>query len=626
MRSPFLDRLHQGPIIADGAIGTQLHERGVRWGRSLDAVTLDDRAMLLRLHVDYLQAGAGILTTNTFSANRVRLADFDLDQRVRELNIAAVKTAREAREIVGAGSFVAGAIGPVSRPGRLAATAAVRRTLQDAFVEQALALAEGGADIFMLETFTDLVEVELAIAACRSAGDLPVVACMSFDADGRTAREAAAPDVARALAEFGADVVGINCAVGPLLALDVASAMIDEGVGPVAVLPNAGLPTRRGHSFLYRSTPSYFAEYAAKFIAAGAAIVGGCCGTGPEHIAAMTTALGTVVPDADSASALRAEIRVRSYLPEPEGGAADVPTHPPTAFQAALDAHEFVVSVEMAPPKGINPDKLIGDAKLLEAAGLRFVNITDSAMARVRMSATAVAQLIQAHTSLEAIIHYTTRDRNLMALQSELIGAHALGVRNVLALTGDPPGIGDYPDATGVWDVESMGLIDVVGQLNRGRDAHGRVIGDPAAFCVGCAVNPTAEDLDLELARLQQKLDAGAQFIMSQPLYDVAAVQQFIQRAGDLRAPFLLGVLPVQSARHAEYLHNEVPGIVIPEHVREAMRDAEPAESVATGVALARQLIAEAREFVDGVYLMPSFGRYEVCAQVLDALEFGVRS
>jgi homocysteine S-methyltransferase len=299
-------------------------------------------------------------------------------------------------------------------------------------------------------------------------------------------------------------------------------------------------------------------------------------------------------------------------------------TREPTRLQQALDAGEFVVSVELAPPKGANPEKVLAGAALLEQHGLRFVNVTDSAMARVRMGAVAVARLVQDHTSLEAIVHVTTRDRNLMALQGDLLGAHAIGVRNALALTGDPPSIGDYPDATGVWDVDSIGLLQALAQMNAGRDVRGRDIGSDTSFCAGAAINPTAPDLPLELERCMRKLDAGAQFLMSQPLYDVATLERFLEQVGGVDVPLLLGILPLQSARHAEYLHNEVPGIDVPEHARRAMHEAG-ADGIARGVELARELVDSAQAHVDGIYLMPSFGRYEVCAQVLDALDSGRR-
>lgn len=610
--SPFLTRLEQGPIIADGAIGTVLHDRGVAWGRSLDGATIRDRAALSQLHLDYLLAGAELITTNTFGSNRERLVEFDLADRVRELNIHAVKIAREAREVSGRGAFVGGSVGAISRSAGSNGERDAAR-FSAAYEEQVAALLEGGADVLLLETFTDMVDLRLAIEAARVVSDLPIVASMSFDAELRTSRGLTPEVAAERLLELDVDVIGINCSVGPQSALEVLTRMLDAGAAHVAVSPNAGLPSRSGQTFLYRSTPDYFAEYARRFVDAGAVIVGGCCGTTPQHTAAMALALEDVTPTRPRVVARRTNDSHTAPISAPATVAE------PTRLAQALENGEFVISVELAPPKGVNPEKVLAGARLLESKGLRFVNVTDSAMARVRMGAVAVAKLVQETTTLEAIIHFTSRDRNLMALQSELLGAHAMGVRNVLALTGDPPGVGDYPDATGVWDVESMGLVDALNKMNAGTDLRGREIGGSASFCVGAAVNPTAVDLELELDRLGEKLEAGAHFVMSQPLYDMATLESFLNRSGELPVPLLLGILPLQSARHAEYMHNEVPGIEVPELLRDAMRDAGP-DGVKAGIALAQEFIAEAQSLVDGIYLMPSFGRYEICGSVLDAL------
>ncbi len=615
-RHPLIQRLDDArePLLADGAIGTLLHERGVAWGRSRDEVTRTDRALVVQMHVDYLRAGARLLTTNTFGANAVHLAEHGLEGRVRELNLHGVKLAREAREVAGVEAFVAGAVGAIARSGERVGRRGAQ--LRAAYVEQVLALVEGGCDLLHLETFTDLADLQLAIEAAREASlDLPIIASMSFDHDLRTAGDCTPGEVARRLAELGADVAGINCSVGPHHALQVVEQMVRAECGlHVSVKPNAGMATRRGATFLYQATPDYFASYAPRFVDAGARIVGGCCGTTPEHVLAMHDALemGDAGP---TDPVLRTPTKTAAAHPHAAG---DRPA--PTRLQAALDAGEFVVSVELAPPKGSNADKLLAGARLLESHGLQFVNVTDSAMARVRMGSIAVGRLVQDHTSLESIVHVTTRDRNLMALQGDLLGSHAIGVRNVLALTGDPPSIGDFPDATGVWDVDSIGLLAALQNMNAGLDARGRDVGSATGFCAGAAVNPTAVDLELELDRFHQKLDAGAHFAMSQPLYDVATLERFLERVDGFELPLLLGILPLQSARHAEYLHNEVPGIEVPERARRAMHEAG-GDGIARGIELAHELIDAAQAHVDGIYLMPSFGRYEVCAQVLAALD-----
>ena len=611
-RHPFLTRLDDGPLLADGAIGTVLHDRGVPWGHSLDDVTRTDRELVLQMHLDYLRAGAGLITTNTFGANRVRLREHGLEESVRHLNLHAVKVAREAREVVGTTAFVAGAVGAIARQGE--SIGARRAELRDAYAEQVAALVEGGADLVHLETFGDLADLELAIEAVRSTCDLPVIASMSFDHDLRAGGDRTPEEVATRLTELGVDVIGINCSVGPHHALQVVERFRDAGAAHVSVMANAGMATRRATTFLYHATPEYFASYVGRFLDAGAVLVGGCCGTTPHHVRSMADSLAIWLDDSHGERPAPAP-RVERPAPLP----APVEDEP-TRLRQALDAGEFVVSVELAPPKGANPEKVLAGAQLLASHGLEFVNVTDSAMARVRMGAIAVARLVQDHAGVEAIIHTTTRDRNLMALQGDLLGAHALGVRNVLALTGDPPSIGDYPDATGVWDVDSVGLVEALARMNAGTDFRGRDLGGETRFCAGAAVNPTAVDLPLELERFTRKLEAGAEFAMSQPIYDMATLEAFLERVDPLDIPLLLGVLPLQSARHAEYLHNEVPGIEVPVAHRRAMHDAG-ADGIARGIELAHAFIDEAQALAQGIYLMPSFGRYETCAQVLAALD-----
>ncbi len=612
-RHPLISRLDDGPLLADGAVGTVLHERGVAWGRSLDEVTRSNRDLVSQMHLDYLRAGAELITTNTFGANRIRLAEHGLEAAVRELNLHAVKIAREAREIVGRPAFVAGAVGAITRHGE--PLDPHDPTRGEVYAEQVAALVEGGADLIHLETFTDIVDLEFAIAAIRTTCDLPILASMSFDQDLRTGCGLSPEAFADRMLALGVEVVGINCSVGPHHALQTVERLAAAGIERISVMPNAGMAIRRSATFLYQATPEYFSTYATRFVDAGAAIVGGCCGTTPLHIARMAEALHDHVP---RPSRVVPTIHDTNGASRPELAAPLL--EQPTRLRQALDDGEFVVSVELCPPKGANPEKVLAGATLLESHGLRFVNITDSAMARVRMGAIAVGKLIQEHTSLEAIVHTTTRDRNLMALQGDLLGAHAIGVRNVLALTGDPPSLGDYPDATGVWDVDSIGLLDTLRRLNAGTDSRGRDLGSETRFCAGAAVNPTAVDLPLELERFSRKLAAGAEFAMSQPIYDMATLEAFLERVDPLPIPLLLGVLPLQSARHAEYLHNEVPGIEVPEPLRRAMHDAG-ADGIQRGVELAREFIEQAQALVQGIYLMPSFGRYETCAQVLDALD-----
>src|SRR5881296_2793698 len=599
--NPFLERLRRGPLLGDGAMGTQLHARGVSFERSFDELNLTEPKIVEEIHRAYISAGAELIETNTFGANRIKLARHGLEGRVRDINFRAVKLAREAREITGEPVFLAGSVGPIGQQlepiGRISIAQATA-----AFEEQIAALLEGGADLLVLETFTNLPELLAAVAAARRTADLPIVAQMTFAEDGLTLSAEEPSQVVQALERAGVDVIGVNCGVGPQVALQVLEAMRQETRHPLSGQPNAGLPARVEGRFFYFAT---FARQAADL---GVAYIGGCCGTTPAHIAAMRAALKPVATSA------------RIQRPAPSTAIAidlnPAEQLPPTPFAQRLAAGAFVVSVEIDPPRGLNPAKCIAGAELIKAAGADAINIGDSPMARVRMSALSLALMIRQQVGIDTLIHFTSRDKNLMALQAELIGAHALGIRNIIALTGDPARIGDYPSETGVWDVDSIGLIKILQRLNEGYDWLGTSIGKPASFTIACAVNPSADDLDHEIDRFRQKIEAGAHVAMSQPLYDRETLERFFLKTGPLPIPFLLGVLPLQSSRHAEFMHNEVPGIVVPQQLRERMRRAGE-NGIAEGLAQSRELLEDTRDLVQGVYLMPSFGRYEVVAELV---------
>ena len=604
---PFLQRLQRGPLLGDGAMGTQLHARGISFDRSFDELNLTEPRLIEEIHRAYITAGSELIETNTFGANRFKLARHGLERKVREINLRAVKVAREAREIAGEPVFLAGSVGPIGQQlepiGRISLAQA-----QAAFKEQIEGLLEGGADLLVLETFTNLPELLAAVSAARATTDLPIVAQMTFAEDGLTLSAEEPSEVVSALERAGVDVIGVNCGVGPQVALEVLERMRAITRLPLSGQPNAGLPARVEGRFFYFATPEYFGTYAREAAALGVAYIGGCCGTTPAHIAAMRAALR---PSDSRPASPRSN--------EPPAIAIDLTPAdqvPPTPFARRLADRDFVVSVEIDPPRGLNPAKCIAGAQLIKDAGADAINIGDSPMARVRMSALSLAVMIQAKVGIDTLIHFTSRDKNLMALQAELIGAHALGIRNIIALTGDPPRIGDYPSATGVWDVDSIGLIKVLERLNQGYDWLGTSIGKPAAFTIACAVNPTAEDLDQEIARFKQKIEAGAQVAMSQPLYERETLERFFARAGTIPIPFLLGVLPLQSSRHAEFMHNEVPGIVVPDQLRERMRKAGE-NGIAEGLQQSRELLEQTQALVQGVYLMPSFGRYEVVAELV---------
>jgi methionine synthase I (cobalamin-dependent)/5,10-methylenetetrahydrofolate reductase len=641
MEHPILNQLYQRPLLCDGAMGSLLYARGVTYEQCFDALNLSQPDLIANIHREYISAGAEIIETNSFGANRAKLEAFNLGDQVREINFRAVRLAREAREISGRPVFVAGAVGPTGRPlqapdeHRLIEVRAI-------FQEQIEALQEGGADLLILETFSSLAELRQAILAAKEVGGLPIIAQMSFYEDGHTLSGQSASRVAAVLNDMGVDVMGANCSVGPAATLDALEEMVAEvrryhdGTESKTQLfsaqPNAGLPTRIGNRFFYVATPDYFSDYALRFARAGVQLIGGCCGTTPHHIAAMRKALDEHYGVRTPVTFETTEITLQSNPVVISNGQTTIarlleeevilPQHGSmTHLQEKLAAEEFVVSVELDPPKGLNPAKVLEGAALLQEAGVHCINIADSPMARVRMSCIALARLIQDHLGIETIIHFTTRDRNLMALQSELLGAHALGIRNILALTGDPLRLGDYPNTTGVWDVDSIGLIQVMRGMNEGHDAAGSSIGAKSSFHIGAALNlnMTEEQTNQEIEKYWQKIQEGAQFIMTQPIYELAPLLRFLDRAGKPPIPMLLGCIPLHSSRHAEFLHNEVPGITIPDEVRARMRAAGE-HGHEEGLKLAQELLSAARSLVQGAYLMPSYGRYDVVERLTKML------
>lgn len=625
LSNALLARLKRGPMLADGAMGTLLYARGISFERCFDELNLSNPGLVQEIHHAYLRAGAEIIETNTFGANRFKLAQHGLESQVREINRRGVKLAREAREIAGANAFVFGSVGPL---GHFVAPlgALTEAQARAAFKEQIEGLLEGGADAIILETFSDLNELCLAIAAAREVThDLPLVAQMSFTEDEDTLVGNTPEQIAAALCNLQVDVIGANCSVGPAGTFDavkrLVAALCDaEPRRFIAVMPNAGFPARIGERYMYVSSPQYFAEYAPRFIhELGATIIGGCCGTTPEHIAAMRRALDVLHP----AELPRVVVVEKPQAPAPEETAPGM-TSVPQRLREKLNAGKWITSVEIDPPRGLNPSKMLHGAALLKEIGVDCVNIADSPLAKVRMDCISLAVMIQHQIGLETVMHFTTRDRNLMALQAQLIGAHALGIRNVLALTGDPPRMGDYPNATAVYDIDSIGLIKIIKRLNAGRDWAGTSIGSNADFVVACALDMMRANADPnEIDRFHHKLEAGADLVMTQPIYDAAILREFLFKYGDkygkVEKPILLGVLPLMSSKHAEFLHNEVPGITLTDDARRRMKDAGE-HGIAEGIQLAQELLLAAKDFVAGTYLMPSFGRYEVCGELVKVL------
>jgi homocysteine S-methyltransferase len=615
-RQRFLDRLAQEePLLADGAMGTVLHERGVPIDAAFDELNLNRPDLILEVHRAYVQAGAELIETNTFGANRFKLAEHGLENRVGDINREGAKLAQLAAMYARHKVFVAGSVGPLGigiHPyGRLKSEDA-----RAAFAEQIAALAEGGVDLIILETFSDVHEVVEALNAAREvAPELPIVTQMTFTADDRTLMGYLPGRVARELSDAGADVIGVNCSGGPAQIARVLMAM--EGTTPqgrFSAMPNAGLPEAVGGRMMYPATTSYFADYALTFKAMGASIIGGCCGTTPEHIAAMRAAL-------DDPS------RPIPHIPVFETSDDEEETFTPTHSELAdkLKRGKFVVSVEMAPPRSHSLTRMIQSAEMLREAGADVINVPDSPTARMRMSPWAACNVMQSQYGIETILHFPTRGRNLLRVQGDLLGAHALGLRNLFICMGDPTKIGDYPEAMDHFDIAPSALIKLVKQrLNAGIDQAGNPIGNPTVYTVGCALNMGAQEIDKEIDLLVKKMEGGADFALSQPVFVPAQAERFLKRYEEVRReplqlPILMGVMPLYSLRHAEFLDNEIPGINIPPDIMKRIEDAGD-DAAQVGVRVAQELVRDMRDFVQGAYIIPAFGKFELAARVIDSV------
>jgi methionine synthase I (cobalamin-dependent)/5,10-methylenetetrahydrofolate reductase len=618
MTAKFLQQLDARPLLGDGAMGTMIYARGIPFERCFDELNLSYPALIADIHRAYINAGADLIETNTFGANRFKLAEYGLADKVIELNRAAVQLARRVVAASFKELFIAGAVGPLGR--RLAPLGRVNPDhARAAFQEQVAALIDAGVDVLIFETFADPLELREAIITARQlSADIPVVAQLTFTEEGRTPLGQTPQKVAEQLADLPVDVFGLNCSVGPadlLKSLQSLAEALPAGTR-LSAQPNAGWPERVGGRIMYPAAPEYFGDYALAFVEAGARLVGGCCGTTPEHIRQMRAAL-------DDPS--------RRPPPLTRWPGDDVPTTAapgvPVSTQLArkLARGEFVVSVEMSPPKGYTAEKLLAGASTLQEAGAHVINMADSPRSRMRMSPWAVCHLLQTQLKLETVLHFPTRGRNILRVQGDLLAAHALNVRNIFVVMGDPTTIGEYPEALNEYDLVPTGLIKLIKQgLNQGFDYGGEAIAQPTNFLVGCALNLTPTDLAHELVLLQRKIESGADFALTQPIFEIAEARAFIDRYeaeyGPLPLPILAGVLPLYNARHAEFLHHEVPGINIPETVRQRMHTAGE-NGAEVGVAMARELVLQLGALVQGIYLMPAFGRYDLAAEVIEVLQ-----
>jgi len=613
----FLDLLAQAerPLLSDGAMGTMLHARGAAVAACFEALNVENPALVAEVHRAYIDAGAQIILTNTFEANRYKLAGHGLAERTVEINRAGVDLARRVVLASFKEVLVAGDVGPLGV--RLAPYGRVTKAqAQAAFTEQIAALVEAGVDLLVIETMADLAELQEALKAARSISDLPLIASMTFTRDDRSLLGDSPAQAARAIAEAGAEVIGVNCSGGPAQLLRLLRQMRDAA--PAArfwIKPNAGWPEQVGGRIMYPATPEYFGEYAWPFANAGAAIIGGCCGTTPEHLAAVRAALRAGPPAAEMPLPER-------YTAQP---LADSAPDRPSRLSQSLAAGKFVVAVEMDPPRGLSTHKLLAGATLLAEAGADVINVADSPMARMRMSPWAVCALIQDRIGVETTLHFPTRGRNLLRVQGDLLAAHALGVRNVFVVMGDPTSIGDYPDAMDNFDLAPTGLIKLIKEgFNAGIDHAGGDIGQPTTFFVGAALNLTPPDPERENTVIRRKLQSGADFFITQPVYDPAAARAFMDQYaaqyGPLPAPVLVGVLPLYGVKHARFLHNEVPGISIAPELFDRL-EAAGKQSPKEGVRIALELVAQLREWAAGIYIMPAFDRFDLAAEVVEACQ-----
>ncbi len=623
-REQFRERLAQGVLVADGAMGTMLALRGIPQPYALANLTHPD--LVRQLHREYYEAGARLIETNTYYANRVRLLNLpergselppayslleqfgSPEELVRRINHEAVRLAREA---VGEDALVFGAVGPVGKP--LEPMGEVRfEEAEQAFEEQIRALVEAGVDGLILETFIDPHELELAIrVARRLAPDLPIIASKGFVEDGETLMEGLPERFAEQVASLDVDAIGGNCIVGPQRMLDIIRMMTGATDTPISAMPTPGLPQLVRGQVVYDIHPDYFGRYAVRLVEAGATIVGGCCGTTPDHIRAIAQAVRTAKPKRTAAPTA---VRPRERKLKEE-----LPTAEPSRLSQLL-GKERVITVELDLPRGLRIQKVIESARLLKEHGVHLIDISDGARARLRMSVIATSHLIQREAGIEVMMHFACRDRNLLAIQSDLLGAHALGIRNVLAITGDPAQIGDYPTATSVFDVDAIGLIRILRRFNEGRDLAGNSIGMYANFTIAAAYNPLASDLELENDRLRRKIDEGAHLIYTQPLFEMPVVERTAELLQRLGTPWFVGVLPLRSARHAEFMHNEVPGISIPEPILRRISEAPEDSALQVGLEIAQSFVREAAPYAQGIYIMPPAGSAQIALRVIEAL------
>jgi len=623
----FLSALRDGPLVFDGAMGTMLYERGVLYTQSFDSLCLTRDELVRSIHAEYLRAGAQVIQSNTFGANRTRLATHNLEKELVAINQAGVRIAREVASTKNA--FVAACMGPTGLLLKSMSPADAGK-LELVFREQAEAIMSGPSrpDVFVLETFRQTEEIHLAISALQRVNEslpadqrIPIVASVSFDTFGTMADGLTPSEVGKRLADWGADAIGVNCADGPAGVYETATKMLGAGL-PIVAQPNAGLPHRVDGRFAYMATPDYFLVYARRMLKAGVRGVGGCCGTTPEHIRQMAASARMLAATAgvDEAAGEAESHELRGVVKVADGVRV-TPLEEKGVIGRKLANKEFIVSVEVNPPAGLSPKKALEAAKMLREGGVDVINVADGARATARMGNFVLCHRIQEELGMPALMHLTTRDRNVLGLVAHLLGCHELGVQNLVVITGDPPKMGDFPDATAVYDLDSIGLLRLVNGLNRGFDPGGKALSGATKFLCATGAEPAAHDYPRELARLRQKVEAGAEIVMTQPVYDPSVLERFLNDVSGLNVAVLVGILPLASHKNAEFLHNEVPGMSVPLDIRERMRIAGPGEAGrAEGVAIAREMLTAVKDRVQGAYIMPPLGRYELALRVIEGI------
>jgi methionine synthase / methylenetetrahydrofolate reductase (NADH) len=612
----FRENLAQRIFVGDGAMGTMLYARGVFINRCFDELNLTAPALIAEIHREYAAVGAEILETNTFGANRTRLAGFGLADKTAAINQAGVRLAREAAS---EGIYVAGAMGPLGV--HLEPLGAMTRAeARDVFREHAQALCGAGVDLLVLETFTDLAELREAVLAAReAAGDeMVIVAQVAIGDAGELPGGASALDFVREANDWPVDVLGFNCSVGPKTVLEALEEVAPHSLKPLSASPNAGLPVRVEGRNIYLSSPEYMAQYSRRLLQAGARIIGGCCGTTPEHIKQMVSETQSLQPRQSRTIVVEQRVDPKSAPLETQRSA--VPLRDKSKLGAKLADGRFVSFVEILPPRGTDASREIAGAALCASHGIDCINIPDGPRASARLSAQAACQLIQQHAGIETVVHFCCRDRNILGIQSELLAAHALGVRNLICITGDPPRMGIYPEATAVFDVDSIGLVQIAHNLNGGLDIGGGAMGSQTALVIGVGANPGAINLDEEIRRFERKVEAGAEYVVTQPVFELALLEEFLRRIEGFKIPVICGIWPLISYRNAEFMVNELR-VPVPERFMERMRRADNAEKASqAGVAIAREMVERVQPMVQGVQLSAPFGRYQLALDVASAI------